>query len=297
MIVGSKMFVKSFERRIIRPHIFTKKEKYALAMINEITSRHDQESQLRIPELNIKEGRGGLRDIEMLLLTYKAYYGLRDPINSQIVETLIRIIPDRAEQLKSLGYSADCLRYIRDLYRLSVSAEDQLQTEHFGPVAKIVGYSDSIEGCAVDLFADDLKKRMTDIAAAIGLCQLGKLEDSNNKRIRNAGFLTERLSGIRGLVPPHVRPNVRHVFHQYTVRVTGDFPVSRDELRKKLLDKGIGTEVYYPLPVHRQALYQSLGYTDHVPSSEKAAREVLSLPVHPSLMKEDLAYIAESIVI
>jgi len=137
--------------------------------------------------------------------------------------------------------------------------------------------------------------RMTDIAAAIGLCQLGKLEDSNNKRIKNAGFLTERLNGIKGLVPPRLGSNVKHVFHQYTVRVTQDFATSRDELRKKLLDKGIGTEVYYPLPVHRQALYQSLGYTDHLPNSEKAAGEVLSLPVHPSLTKEDLEHVVRAI--
>jgi dTDP-4-amino-4,6-dideoxygalactose transaminase len=137
--------------------------------------------------------------------------------------------------------------------------------------------------------------RMTDIAAAIGLCQLAKLEDFNNKRIRNAKFLTEKLSGIKGLVPPHVGPNVKHVFHQYTVRITGDFAISREELRKKLLDRGIGTEIYYPRPIHRQPFYEGLGYKDHLPNSEKAAGEVLSLPVHPSLAKEDLENIARAI--
>jgi perosamine synthetase len=137
--------------------------------------------------------------------------------------------------------------------------------------------------------------RMTDIAAAMGLCQLGKLEDLNSKRVENAGFLTQRLRGIKGLVTPHVRPNVRHVFHQYTVRITGDFAVSRDELRRKLLDRGIGTEVYYPLPIHKQPFYQKLGYTDHLPNSEKAAAEVLSLPVHPLLTEDELDYIAKTI--
>ena len=137
--------------------------------------------------------------------------------------------------------------------------------------------------------------RMTDIAAAIGLCQLQRLEDFNNRRISNAKFLTERLSRIKGLIPPQVRPNAKHVFHQYTVRITADFAISRDQLRNKLLDKGIGTEVYYPLPVHKQAFYQRLGYTDHLPSSEKAAAEVLSLPVHPSLTKEDLENIVRAI--
>jgi perosamine synthetase len=115
--------------------------------------------------------------------------------------------------------------------------------------------------------------RVTDIAAAIGLCQLGKLEEFN-KRIRNAEFLRGRLSGIRGLVTPHVRPNVKHVFHQYTVRITQDFAISRDELKKKLLDKGTATEIYYPLPIHKQPLYRSLGYNDYLLNSEKAAERV-----------------------
>ena len=137
--------------------------------------------------------------------------------------------------------------------------------------------------------------RMTDIAAAIGLCQLGKLGEFNNKRMRNAKFLTERLSGIKGLVPPQVRPDVKHVFHQYTVRITQDFAISRDRLRKKLLEEGIATEIYYPLPIHKQPLYQNLGYNNHLPDSEKAAREVLSLPVHASLTKEDLENIVRAI--
>ena len=137
--------------------------------------------------------------------------------------------------------------------------------------------------------------RMTDIAAAIGLCQLEKLEDFNNKRIANAEFLTRRLSGVKGLVPPQVRPDVKHVFHQYTVKITQDFGISRDELRQKLLDKGVAAEIYYPLPIHKQHLYQSLGYNDHLLNSEKAAREVLSLPVHPSLTEEDLENVVRAI--
>ena len=137
--------------------------------------------------------------------------------------------------------------------------------------------------------------RMTDIAAAIGLCQLEKLEESNNKRRDNARFLTERLSGIKGLIPPSVRPNVKHVFHQYTVRITRDFAMPRDELRQKLMNRGIATEVYYPRPAHRQPFYEKLCYTDHLPNSEKAAQEVLSLPVHPSVTKEDLENIVRAV--
>jgi dTDP-4-amino-4,6-dideoxygalactose transaminase len=138
--------------------------------------------------------------------------------------------------------------------------------------------------------------RMTDIAAAIGLCQLGKLEEFNSKRIENAKFLTKELNGIKGLIPPSIKSNTQHVFHQYTVRITQDFGMPRDELRQKLMNKGVATEIYYPLPIHKQPLYQNLGYNDHLPNSEKAATEALSLPVHPSLTKKDLEYIVDSLI-
>jgi len=137
--------------------------------------------------------------------------------------------------------------------------------------------------------------RMTELTAAVGHCQLRKLEQFNQKRIENAKFLTERLSGIRGLIPPCVKPNAKHVFHQYTVRLTEDFGISRNQLREKLIDKGIVTQIYYPLPIYRQPLYQKLGYNDYLPNSEKAASEVLSLPVHPSLTRGQLEYVVDTI--
>ncbi len=137
--------------------------------------------------------------------------------------------------------------------------------------------------------------RMTDIAATLGLCQLSKLEQFNRKRIENAKILTDGLKGIKGLLLPRAEPNLKHVFHQYTVRVTQEFGTSRDKLKEKLKGKGIATEIYYPLPIHKQPLYQKLGYNDHLPDSERAAKEVLSLPVHPSLTREDLEYIIETL--
>jgi len=138
--------------------------------------------------------------------------------------------------------------------------------------------------------------RMTDFVAAIGYCQLRKLEQFNQKRTGNAKILTEGLDEIRGLIPPYVKPNVKHVFHQYTVRVTNDFGISREELMVKLINKGVATKIYYPLPIHKQPLYQKLGYNDYLPNSEKAATEVLSLPVHPSLARGELDYIVESLL-
>lgn len=137
--------------------------------------------------------------------------------------------------------------------------------------------------------------RMTDIAAAIGICQLRKLDQFNNRRIANAEFLTDEMGRIEGLIPPYIKPHIKHVFHQYTVRVTDDFSISRDELAHELAERGIETAIYYPMPIHKQPLYRNLGYQHQLPVSERAAQEVLSLPVHPSLTKEDLEYISQAL--
>ncbi len=137
--------------------------------------------------------------------------------------------------------------------------------------------------------------RMTEMAAAIGLGQLEKLDEFNRKRMENAATLTRAISGIKGLTVPAVLPDRKHVYHQFTIRVTADYPLTRDELKEYLEAEGIGCAVHYPLPIHRQPLYQNLGYDDNLPEAERASREVLSLPVHPSLSREDLASIIKAL--
>lgn len=138
--------------------------------------------------------------------------------------------------------------------------------------------------------------RMTDIAAAIGLCQLNKLDQFNSQRRQNAHTLTQGLKNVKGLLTPYVFPEIKHVFHQYTIRVTKEFGISRDTLRKKLTRQGVTTEVYYPLPIHQQPLYRQLAYNEHLPQAEKAAAEVLSLPVHPALGEKELGEIINAVV-
>ncbi|WP_424354151.1 DegT/DnrJ/EryC1/StrS family aminotransferase [Methanobacterium sp. MBAC-LM] len=130
--------------------------------------------------------------------------------------------------------------------------------------------------------------RMTDIAAAIGVVQLKRLEEFNEKRIENAEYLTEHINSIDGIESPYVASNVRHVFHQYTVRVEDG---KRDELKEFLNNEGIGTGVHYPRTIYNQKLYEDLGYTADCPEAEKAAAEVLSLPVNPTLTAEDFGKI------
>lgn len=133
--------------------------------------------------------------------------------------------------------------------------------------------------------------RLTNLAAAIGLEQLQKLDSFNQKRRENAFYLSQKLSHINGLVLPTI--NQEHVVHQYTIRVTPQFKKSRDEVARFLLQKGIQTSVFYPLPLHKQKAYphhQHLSF----PIAERVSSEVLSLPIHPAIEKKDLDHIAQA---
>jgi perosamine synthetase len=137
--------------------------------------------------------------------------------------------------------------------------------------------------------------RMMDIQAAIALVQLGRIEGLTQKRIDNAQFLTENLSKIDGITPPYVKPGVRHAFHQYTIKVEENFGMSRDDLRTNLNEKGIGSGVYYPKPLHLHKFYREMGYKEgDFPVSEELSKKVLSLPVHPDLTQEDLETIVQA---
>ncbi len=138
--------------------------------------------------------------------------------------------------------------------------------------------------------------RMTDIQAAIGIVQLKKLDGFNRKRILNAEYLNKYIRA-KGITTPHKENNVKHVYHQYVVKIDGDL-IDRDKYMKYLTNNGIGCAVHYPMPIYKQPLYQELGYTDEnvrCPVAEELVNDVLSLPVHPSLSGEDLKYIVDTI--
>jgi len=131
--------------------------------------------------------------------------------------------------------------------------------------------------------------RLTEIAAALGLAQLPKLDGWNEHRRANAAWLSEHLEGV---VTPVERPGAHHVYQQYTVRVPSN---QRDALCAALREQEIETAVYYPRPLHRQPLYQKLGIGGSFPQAERASQEVLSLPVHPALTQDDLERIAAAV--
>jgi dTDP-4-amino-4,6-dideoxygalactose transaminase len=137
--------------------------------------------------------------------------------------------------------------------------------------------------------------RMTDIGAAIGLAQIKKVEAFNEARIKNSMLLSEKLKGIPGIVTPVIRPGCRHVFHQYTIRVTEEAALTRDELIQELNHACIGNSIYYPLPIHRQPSFEGLVNGDVYPVAERMSREVLSLPVHPSVTGDEIQFIADMV--
>lgn len=141
--------------------------------------------------------------------------------------------------------------------------------------------------------------RMTDIQAAIGLAQLNKLDKLDEMRIKNAEYFNRGLK-ISGLNTPYKKKGVKHVYHQYAVTIEEEegFPMSRDKFMKYLKQEGIGCAIHYPLPIHKQPLYQQVGYTEEnvqCPVATALSDKILSLPVHPALTEKDLMYITETI--
>jgi perosamine synthetase len=133
--------------------------------------------------------------------------------------------------------------------------------------------------------------RLTELQAALGLVQLDKLERFTEQRIANALYLSDQLSDwVR---TPAARPGYRHVYHQYTIRAPAD---QRARWMRALRERGVDTAVHYPCPIHRQPTYRD-DYADlSLPVAEEAAREVLSLPVHPALSAVDRATVAEEVL-
>jgi perosamine synthetase len=128
--------------------------------------------------------------------------------------------------------------------------------------------------------------RMTDIHAAIGRVQLRKLREKTAQRQENAAYLSENL--LNSVSVPVAPKSYSHVFHQYTIKVKGD----RDNFSRKLAEKGVGSGVYYPNPVHELPAF---GSRKKLPVTSLICQQVLSLPVHPSLSKRDLKKIVASV--
>ncbi len=131
----------------------------------------------------------------------------------------------------------------------------------------------------------------TDLAAALGLAQLARLDERTKRRAENAARLAD---GLHGYLTPLVPDGRGHAWHQYTMR----FPGERQQVIDGLTERGIGTLIYYPIPVHRQAYLQAFvpGAAElDLPVTDRLADEVLSIPVRPNLTEKELQAVIDAV--
>jgi dTDP-4-amino-4,6-dideoxygalactose transaminase len=133
--------------------------------------------------------------------------------------------------------------------------------------------------------------RLDEIQAAILRVKLRYLDGWSAERRERAAYYDHLLQQVPSVTPPSTAPSREHVFHQYTVRVQ-----RRDAVSRALAQHGIPSTVYYPVPIHMQPIYASLGYKEgDLPESERAANEVLSLPIYPELTDTQIKSVVSSL--
>jgi len=132
--------------------------------------------------------------------------------------------------------------------------------------------------------------RLDEIQAAILRVKLPYIDEANEARRKAAHRYNELLKNIPGIVTPCEDARTKHVYHQYTIRVLSG---RRDQLQKHLAEEGIGTMVYYPVPVHKLPIYEDTA--PMLPVAEKLSGEVLSLPIWPGIEEEIQEQVAEAI--
>jgi dTDP-4-amino-4,6-dideoxygalactose transaminase len=143
-----------------------------------------------------------------------------------------------------------------------------------------------VHGGATQYFHDEVgyNSRLDALQAAVLSAKLPYLEGWSAKRRANAAFYDQALAGIPGLTTPFVAQENESIYNQYTIRVD-----RRDELQAFLKAKGIGSSIYYPLPLHLQPCFAYLGYEKgSMPEAERASAQVLSLPIFPELTQAQL---------
>ncbi|MHA1889403.1 MAG: DegT/DnrJ/EryC1/StrS family aminotransferase [Promethearchaeota archaeon] len=132
--------------------------------------------------------------------------------------------------------------------------------------------------------------RMQETNAVVARYALKKLDSDNQKRRKNARLYDELLSDVKEVTPPAVPKGYHHVYHQYTIKVE-----RRDQLAEHLRENQVGFGIHYGIPVHQQQSIKNLGYSMRLPVTERIAREVLSLPIHPNLNDDQIHFVVSTI--
>src|SRR3954466_2997160 len=231
-------------------------------------------------------------------------FGAMAPIED--VQGIARGVPVIEDAAQSIGAS----RMIDGEKRMAGEAAT-IGTLSFFPSKNLGGYGDGgmivtqddklaarlkrlrVHGGATQYFHDEVgyNSRLDALQAAVLSAKLPYLEGWSSKRRTNAAYYDKAFAGIDGLVTPFVAPGNVSIYNQYTIRTE-----RRDELQAFLKEKGIGTSVYYPLCLHLQPCFAYLGYKEgSVPEAEKAAKQVLSLPIYPELSQAQLDEVAGAV--
>jgi len=135
--------------------------------------------------------------------------------------------------------------------------------------------------------------RLTNLAAAIGVAQVDKLDKWNDKRIATATAYNNAFSGLDFLTTPTVPAGFKHVFHQYTLRIK---PELRADFMAHLNANGVGCGIFYPHAIYEHPFYKKMGFAAGTsPVAEQIVKEVVSIPVHPSLSDEDVQKIIDAV--
>lgn len=153
MVVGSTKLQQAFIRRIIEPHVYNRLDTYLAQMHKEIHSRHRDARKLPGALRNIKEDRGGMRDIEMTLLMCKAKFRIEQPVTFKLLEALLEVAPQWRKELLALRQAIDFYEQLRSLYRLTASTADEIDPRFVGRAAEIMGYGDAEKDGAERLMA------------------------------------------------------------------------------------------------------------------------------------------------
>ena len=136
--------------------------------------------------------------------------------------------------------------------------------------------------------------RMTEIQAAIGIVQLSRLPNFLSKRAKNAQLLTEKLENQEKLKLPQKHSNKTPSWYLYTIRIKDVSLEKRNNIIEQMHQKGIGAEAYYPTPINQMPFYRENFGSFSLPETEKAAKQVISLPIHPSVTEENIDFIAKT---
>jgi dTDP-4-amino-4,6-dideoxygalactose transaminase len=150
-----------------------------------------------------------------------------------------------------------------------------------------------MHGGAKQYFHDEVgfNSRLDSLQAAILSAKLPHLAAWSAKRRENAAYYNTAFAELHDVVTPYVEPANESIFNQYTIRVE-----RRDELQAFLKERGIGSAIYYPLPLHLQPCFSYLGYREgQCPEAEKAAKQVLSLPIYPELTRSQLDEVIDAV--